>query len=162
MQCPVCRMPIEAGQQVQRMPPPERAHLGQKSGILGVYPDKGFEGVEEDFVHYPHCCMEYFDPEGNPYIYDQRRDELEENLREEIREEFNEQFEQVKEFLGENNWNFCVNCWDSVQEEEPLMCIFCKRHECVMELKKLSGTVYYCMLCQRWWDENEQELRTAA
>ncbi len=165
MRCPVCSEPIQNGQTVQRIPVPEMVMQGAKSGQLGCYAHSGFQGQTEDIVHYPECCMGFFSPDDNPYIYDQVTETLREELRRELlsemREEFKDKFQRVQQLAGEGR--VCTECWDELEgEEENPMCIFCKRPETVWQQTAWNGgKVFFCSACQKYWDQDEQELTAA-
>lgn len=162
--CLVCRKTWREGDEVQQIPRPMIVKRGLKSGVLGLYEHPNHHDTNEDVLHHPDCCYQYFDPEGNPHIYDQLLESVEQDigksLRQDLREEMQEKMDRIigagarKETLP----NLCKDCWQDLYDEDPLMCIFCKKDECVMELRKRAMTYYFCMQCRKWWDQAENDL----
>ncbi len=169
MKCTVCSDTFRPGQKVQRIPRPEVLMVGGKSGQTGVYADPSSEGIAEEIVHYPECCMGFFDPEHNPYIYDleteRMREELRDEVEDEVKEEYRDKLERITGALASgqrlDEQNICCECWSELQDEKPIMCIFCKKDECVMELRRRDGIYRFCMHCQKWWDNTEKEVAAA-
>ena len=183
MQCAACRKEFQEGDEVQRVPPLEVVLRGEKSGILGIYPYKGggirFDSLDMthhdprrdeeggidslDFVHHNHRCYEkYFSPVDNPFLYDAIaklvETEKEEQIREEIREELRDRFDTIKEMISDHQFNFCVDCWANLDEDEPPYCLWCKSPDNVWMHQKPQGMILCCTACNRYWNDQEEEL----
>lgn len=162
--CVVCQESFQDHEEAQRIPPPEIVARGSKSGALGLYEHNDYKHDGDDVVHFPHCCMAYFNPEDNPRIFDeiqgQLQQELEPQMREEVIEEFREKFEKLlgAAALGQVLPFMCNKCWG---QDEPIMCIFCKKDECVGEYRTRNGVFFHCMWCKKWWNSNEEEVVAA-
>ena len=172
MRCHLCQKDILPTQGAQRIPPAEMALLGGKSGVVGLYPHPSYQGEEEVVVHLEQCAHQFFDPIDNPRLYDdameQLRQEVVEELREdlekEVRKEFLEKFEEVKRMSREDDHEFCVECWEELADPDPdeeLMCLWCKRVDCVWTKVSHGRTVYYCETCRKYWNEEEEEVVAA-
>jgi hypothetical protein len=130
-----------------------------------LYDHEKYKDTEEDIIHYPDCCMGYFDPDNNPYIFDEvaggMRYEIEEEVRDEIKDEYRSKLEAITGALadGKKLETFCQECWDEMGESEDPMCLWCKQTDAVW-IKGSSGdsTIYCCTRCQKYWDEKEREL----
>ena len=105
--------------------------------------------------------MRYFDPDDNPHVYDQEtaemREQLEAQIREELREELQTKFERVMTLIGEENYNFCVDCWDEVEDEEVVdTCPWCHFRGEVWTKIVAQGDVKFCGSCRRHWKDEDQ------
>jgi hypothetical protein len=164
MRCAACRVEFKHGDEVQRVPPIERALRGEKSGVLGIYPMSPEVAVEDqDLLHNNYSCYEqYFSPLDNPFMYDALAKvvecEKEGEIYDEVREDFTTKFEMVKEMVGEQNFNFCVECWADLEVKEPPVCLWCKSPDFVWLHEKLQGTILCCTRCGKYWDDQEEEL----
>lgn len=164
LRCVACNGDLKEGAEVHRIPPTERVLLGEKSGVLGIYPQGETVPPEnQDIIHHNYSCYEkYFSPMDNPFLYDSITKEMgemmEKEIREEVREELASQFEDLKEMVGQKNFNFCVDCWANLEPDEPPVCLWCKRPDHVWMHQKLQGTVLCCTACNKYWDDREDEL----
>lgn len=159
--CVVCQESFQDHDEVQRIPAPEMVARGVKSNVLGIYEHHAYKDDGEDVIHFPHCCVQYFDPEDNPRLYDELcarlQEDLEPQIREEIAEEFKERFERVlgAAAMQQTLPRICQSCWN---EDEPIMCIFCKQKECVWERRTRENIFYFCSGCGKQWNEYEEEV----
>jgi hypothetical protein len=85
-------------------------------------------------------------------------DEREKDIRDEVRDEFSQQFEVVKEMISEQRFNFCVDCWANIEEDEPPYCLWCKATDYVWMHQKPQGMIFCCTRCNKYWDDQEEEL----
>lgn len=120
MKCSVCRDDILEGHRVQVIPPARFVKRGPRTGALVLYEDPMDAQVEDDFVHYPECCVEFFNPDLGSTIHDQlfeeARELLEETIREEIEDEFQKKFDEIVAKLDCGDLNFCQECWDDLED----------------------------------------------
>lgn len=125
MHCPVCAGEILLGEEVQVIPAPMLLLLGPKSGQPGLYPNPQWSQDDRYEVHYPRCCIGFFSPDENPFIFDQitenMRHDLEAEIREELEERYQAMFDDVIMKVNEGKKEFCQECWAELEEceEEP-------------------------------------------
>jgi hypothetical protein len=147
---------------VQPLPAPMRVRMGQKSGQLGLYPHEAFSESEIVVLHYPSCFIAYANIEENPYLYDQLyaewHSEMEDQLNEEMKERYREKFDRVRKQVADGNFNFCVECFDLLEDPPPLMCLWCKKKDAVWTQTRDTGEVHFCARCHRYWNDQEEEL----
>lgn len=165
--CSSCNQAFHEGDEVQRVPPLEVVLRGEKSGELGVYLTGDQTPLEDqEILHHRYGCYEkYFSPMENPFLYDtlanQVYEEKEGEFREEIRDEFASRFEEVKEMISSQNFNFCVECWKELEEDEPPYCLWCKSPDFVAMHQKKQGLTFFCAPCNKYWDDQENEISPA-
>ena len=127
----------------------QAAKRGEKSGMVGLYEHPDYPNATKDYVHFTHTCLEKcFSPVDNPFLYDvltaAMRKEVVDDVREEVYEEMREEYE-----FGEGIVPF---------EEDPPMCIWCKKVDYLWCHFRMGGTIYNCMSCRKMWDDEETEL----
>jgi hypothetical protein len=161
--CVACRKQFHDGDQVQRLPPLEEIRRGEKSGLLGAYPLDNTPEDDQDLVHHDFGCYEiFFSPADNPFLFDaivkQVEEARESEIRDEIRDELATKFEEVKEMISERNFNFCVDCWANLDEDEPPYCLWCKDTQYVWMHQTPQGMILCCTRCNKYWNDQEEEL----
>jgi len=162
--CASCHQEFREEDEVQRVPPLEKVRRGQKSGELGVYPstDK-VHPDDQDLLHNKHGCYEkFFSPMDNPFLYDAISNrvyiEREDQIREEVQEEMMNRFDEVKEMISERKFNFCVDCWADLEEDEPPVCLWCKSPDYVWMHQRRQGMMFCCTRCNKYWNDQEEEM----
>ena len=157
--CSACRVEFLPDDLVQRVPPVAQVKRGTKSGLLGIYSTEDTPEEEWDVIHATRKCIElFFSPEEHQVIYDDVVYEIKKDLEPEIRQSWADKFEVVKEMVREKNFNFCIECWTQLEEDELPYCIFCKNTDSVWTQHKEPGSVMYCTRCSRYWDDQDEEL----
>lgn len=149
MQCASCEGAFEDGDEVLVFYL-QSARPGEKSGLLGLYEHSQYPGDTEDYIHFRYSCIEKaFSPVDNPFLYDSIvssiRKEVEADIREEVETELD-----IQDDLPQ------------LYEEDPPLCIWCKRRDTVWVQYRLGGIFYFCPPCHKMWDdeENEVEIKT--
>lgn len=136
----------------------EQAQKGTKSGLIGFYSHPHYGREDEgnnnytEHVHFTHSCLEKcFSPADNPYYYDQVvqaiRKEVEADIRDEIYDELSAEYDDMPRVRV---------------EEDPPFCLWCKREDTVWLQERRTGCVFFCTVCQKYWDDQENELDNAA
>lgn len=163
IRCAACRKDFQDGDDVQPVPALERVLRGEKSGALGVYPQgETVPHDEQDFIHHDYHCYEMFFSPTEGFLYDsvikQMGEEWGDTNKDEIREEYSQKFEEVKEMIGQQNFQFCVECWAELDADEPPVCLWCKSPDFVWMHQKPQGMIFCCTRCNKYWDNEEEEL----
>lgn len=166
--CAACHKEFVAGDDVQPIPSIEVVQRGAKSGVLGIYKKEATVGSEvSDYVHHQYGCYEkYFSPMDNAFMFESLHDtivervykEREEEIRSEVIDEFEIRFEEIKKMISEKKHSFCVDCWAELEEDEPPACIWCRSQNYVWMHQKRSGMIFCCTRCNKYWDDEENEL----
>lgn len=135
--CCACRQTFAAGDEVVTFYL-ERVLQGEKSGLPGFYEHPQSPDNSTDHVHFNYSCLEKcFSPIENPFMYDSIADQVRREILEEERE--------VDEFAIED-------------VQDPPFCLWCKREDSVWLQERRGGTVYCCLVCNKLWDDEENEL----
>lgn len=122
-----------------------RALLGEKSGVLGVYPHQHNPDNEKDYIHTDPSCLEAsFSPMvETSFMWDIVADQARQIIIEEERATDPDDYPEL-----------------SVEAllEDPPYCLWCKRKDSVWMHFSLAYPVSYCFGCMRFWDHDEDEL----
>lgn len=145
--CCACRKEFKDGEEVVTFYF-ERTKIGEKSGLVGFYAHPNYPDDSIERVHFTHQCLEKcFSPMDNPFLYDsivhKIRSEVEEDLRQEIYDEISIEFDE-----------------DIVipDVDDPPYCLWCKRRDSVWIQIRNQGYFYACTACNKYWDQDENEL----
>ncbi len=151
MRCYLCDKPLLLGEEVQRLPRPDKVQIGEKSGQLGVYPSPDYQEDEQEIIIHSKCCPAFFDPESNPHLYDEYAEKIREAVTHDVYSEVEDHFQ-----------NHCTKCGDpleDVQEPENPNCLWCKTNVRVWTMNlRDTGIIYRCDICNHYWNEFEEEL----
>jgi hypothetical protein len=123
----------------------ESVRRGEKSGVMGFYSHSHNPSKEQEYAHaWPSCLEKCFSPEAgeNGFLYD----EVVHSIRQEVYEE-----------LG-----YDPNNDVPLDEFDPPFCLWCKKTDTVWMQDQMDRKVYYCTACQKYWDDEETELSSAA
>lgn len=143
--CAACRKPFADGDDAVTFYF-EKAKIGEKSGILGFYTHPNYPGDYIDRIHFNYACVEKcFSPADNPFMYDvivnKIRLEVTDDIRQEAYDEINIELE------------------DGFPDiDDPPFCLWCKKREPVWIQIRSNGYIYTCTACQKYWDQDENEL----
>jgi len=126
----------------------ERAKVGEKSGALGFYQHQSYPKDCIDRVHFSYTCLEKcFSPADNPFLYDsiaiKLRADITDDIRQEIYDEINIELEDDMPLID---------------LADPPFCLWCKRTDTVWIQVRNGACVYACPPCNKYWNEDEDEL----
>jgi hypothetical protein len=159
MKCPQCGEPIGPGDEVQRLPAPQQAFMGAKSGQMGLYPHKNYPIEEEYVLHLHRCAAAFLDPEQNPQMYDtvvaDIRAQITEDIKEELRDEFRVKTLRVMEKIDVNDMNFCSECFADT-EDRPEPCTKCGSFNVWLKLGGDGKGTLWCQQCNHAWQETQK------
>lgn len=148
--CCACLKPFEAGDQVVSFYL-EHIRRGEKSGQLGFYQHENYPEENTDHVHFRASCLEMcFSPVDNPFLYDAIVDKVRKDVESDIRDEIYDQV--CAEYGVDDPPQY------PLEEDELPFCLWCKKTNTVWMQQKTGGVIFYCAGCQKWWDEEENEL----
>lgn len=146
--CCACNKPFIEGEDVVTFYM-EKAKIGEKSGQLGFYAHPSYPKDYIDRVHFTYSCLEKcFSPADNPFLYDsivlKIRQETTDDIRQEVYDEINIEFEDDFPKIPDI--------------DDPPFCLWCKRRETVWIQIRTNGCIYACTSCNKYWDEEENEI----
>jgi len=122
-QCPVCGYYIYPEHDVQLIPPPGKARLGGKSGLLVSEANSDEPGV---IVHYG-CAAGFFDPRSNQRYYDDMYDRVGQQVYYEKLDELTMMAEKKaeenlrEELDGVRDGRLCIDCRQDIEELQERM-----------------------------------------
>jgi hypothetical protein len=130
----------------------EKSKRGSKSGMIGFYSHPNYPKDYIDRSHFTAACLEKcFSPADNPFLYDtivaKIRAETTEDIRQEIYDDMD--LELDDEFP------------DMPDIDDPPFCLWCKGPESVWVQIRSSGYLYACTKCNKYWDQDENEIDLA-
>ena len=149
--CCACRKQFGPGDEVVTFRL-ETVRRGEKSGQLGFYAHGNYPEDFEDHTHFSAGCLEKtFSPMDNPFMYDAIADKVREEIESEIRDEIYDELS--AEFQTEDVPLYA--------EDELPFCLWCKKTNTVWLQHRHAGIIFFCTVCQKYWDDEETELESA-
>lgn len=144
--CCGCKADFVAGDEVLTFYM-ERALKGPKSGIIGFYENPNSLGTENegnvDHVHFSPGCLELaFSPADNPFMFDLLAAQVRQQIYED--ESQKDPIEILPELPG--------------LLDDPPFCLWCKRTDSVWLHTGKQYPIFYCRVCNKLWDHDEDEL----
>ena len=146
--CCACSKEFRAGDKILTFSINE-VRYGEKSGALGIYPNKDYGEDHQDYSHFTYQCLERtFSPIENPFLYDILYNAIKEEAYKDAKDEAYEEFQ--------------MDVPPSYDNDDPPECIWCKKIGITWMLIRTTNTIFYCPECNQYWDQDENPVAEEA